>query len=381
MTMTFEELEEFRSWIREGIAKVAPLSKTKVFVDEDKRTDPELWDGLGELGVFGFAIAEEFGGTEVGPLGVSVFLEEAGRELVPAGYLATVTVAPLLIDRLAGDAKGELLSAIAEGSRRYAFADNGTGSVRQPAEPVVAAGSGDSWTLSGVKHVVIDADVADALLVSVASDAGESVFLVDATASGLSIERGRNLDETRPVSLVRFDSTPAVLLGSAGGAGAALAEARILLKLALAAEAAGAAERCLEVAVDYAKVREQFGRPIGQFQAIKHHAADMFVAVQASNSIVYSAFENLEKTGEVTEVESLVTSLTALENLVKVAGMDTQIHGGMGITWEAEVHFYLKRAKASQLVIGSTDVELEKLAAGLLDSGIDFLSIFDGARS
>ena len=381
MTMTFEELEEFRSWIREGISKVAPLSKTKVLVDENKRTDASLWEGLAELGVFGFAVPEEFGGTEVGPLGVSVFLEEAGRELVPAGYLATVTVAPLLIDSLAGDAKGELLSAIAEGAKRYAFADNETGSVRQPANPVTASGSGDSWTLSGTKHVVIDADVADTLLVTVTSASGESVFLVDAGATGLSIERGKNLDETRPVSLVTFDSTPAVLLGSEGEADAALQAARILLTLAIAAEAAGASERCLEVAVDYAKVREQFGRPIGQFQAIKHQAADMFVAVQASNSIVYSAFENLEKTGVVTEVEALVTSITALENLVKVAGIDTQIHGGMGITWEAEVHFYLKRGKASQLMVGRTDAQLEKLAAGLLDSGTDFLSIFDGVRA
>jgi acyl-CoA dehydrogenase len=380
MTMTFEELEEFRSWIREGIAKAAPLSRTKLLVAENRRTDPELWDGLADLGVFGFAVAEEFGGTEIGPLGLSVFLEEAGRELVPAAYLATVTVAPMLIDRLADAQKGELLAAIAEGARRYAFADNQAGSARQPASPVTATASGDSWRLSGTKHAVIDADVADAILVTVDSASGASLFLVEAGAAGLSIERGRNLDETRPVSLVRLDSTPAMLIGTEGAADAALDDARILLKLALAAEAAGAAERCLEVAVDYAKVREQFGRPIGQFQAIKHQAADMFVAVQASNSIVYSAFENLETTGVVTEVESLVTSITALENLVKVAGIDTQIHGGMGITWEAEVHFYLKRGKASQLMVGSTDLELEKLAAGLLDSGTDFLEIFNGTR-
>ncbi|MCU1512927.1 MAG: mmgC 5 [Microbacteriaceae bacterium] len=381
MAMTFEELEEFRSWIREGITKLAPLSKTKDLVAADKRTDSSLWDGLAELGVFGFAVSDEFGGGEVGPLAVSIFLEEAGRELLPAGYLATVTVAPFLIDALAGDAKGPLLEAIAEGSARYAFADSETGSARQPAAAVVAKPQGDAWTLSGSKFVVIDADVANSILVTVASTTGESLYLVEADAAGLDIDRRKNLDETRPISTVTFSSTPATLVGVVGGASDALGAARNLLKIALAAEAAGASERALEIAIDYAKVREQFGRPIGQFQAIKHQAADMFVAVQASNSIVYAAFESLERAGRIPEADALVTSITALENLVRVANMTTQMHGGMGVTWEAGIHFYVKRGKASQLMIGSPDVEIEKLAAELFDSGVDFPTIFEGARS
>lgn len=355
--MSFEEETEFRSWIRDGLDRIAPLDRTRILVEEGRRADAVLWSELAELGVLGLLVDEEHGGAGAGPTALALFLAEAGRVLLPVGHLAGTTVIPWIL-RSDKALAAEILPQVSTGEVRAAFADHSEVSVDA---------TGDVVSLSGVIDQVPDADVSDLLFVVAP---GDDAFVVETQHA--DVQRLASLDETRAVSTVRLDQVRARRVGTTPDS---IEQARLLLCLARAAEATGAASRLLDMSVEYAKVREQFGRPIGQFQAIKHRSADMFVAVQASTAMVLNAFGRLEDSGRIDSVSAEATALYVNDAFMAVAASAMQIHGGVAFSWEHEAHLYLKRAKANQILAGGSERGAAALADSLFSSERSILSL------
>ncbi|HUD16153.1 MAG TPA: acyl-CoA dehydrogenase, partial [Acidimicrobiales bacterium] len=216
--------------------------------------------------------------------------------------------------------------------------------------------------LSGQKLYVLDGHAADLVLVAARTPAGVSVFAVERGAPGFTATSLTTMDQTRKQTRIEFSGTPARLVGEDGGAGPALSRTLDLAAVALAAEQVGGAQRCLDMAVDYAKTRIQFGRPIGSFQAIKHKCADMLLEVESAKSAAYYAgWAAAEDSDELPVVASLAKSYCS-EAYFHAAAENIQIHGGIGFTWEHDAHLYFKRAKSSELLLGDPSYHRELLA-------------------
>lgn len=209
---------------------------------------------------------------------------------------------------------------------------------------------GAGYRIRGEAPLVIDGHTADVVLAPAITDAGVSLFAVRAGPEGLCRTPLAGLDRTRKVARVQFDGAPAELIGTDGGAANFLARTSDLALVALTAEQVGAAQRCLDMAVDYAKNRIQFGRPIGSFQAVKHRCADMLVQVEGARS-AQSHAAAVAGTDDLPTAAS-VAKMVCSEAFLQVALDNMRIHGGIGFTWEHDAHLYVRRAKASQLIFG-----------------------------
>jgi alkylation response protein AidB-like acyl-CoA dehydrogenase len=260
-------------------------------------------------------------------------------------------------------AKKDYLPGIADGSTiaTVALAES---SGRWDAEGVTlqASRAGDGWSLTGEKLYVLDGHVADLILVVARTGEGVSVFATTKGAAGLTTTPLSTMDQTRKQARVNFDSTPARLLGAEGQGWEAVSKMLDLAAVALAAEQVGGAQKVLDMAVEYAKVRVQFGRPIGSFQAIKHKCADMLLEVESAKSAAYyAAWAAVEDSDELPVVASLAKSYCS-EAYFHATAENIQIHGGIGFTWEHPAHLYFKRAKSSELLFGDPTYHRELLA-------------------
>jgi alkylation response protein AidB-like acyl-CoA dehydrogenase len=361
-----EDQAVYRAWIRAGLDKIAPLPRTRVLAEAGRRDDPELWQGLADLDVLGLAVPEACGGTDAGGVAQAIFLVEAGRSLLPAPYLSTAFLTPWAIR--CADAQSScatLLSQIAQGRARAALAVNKVGSTPWP----VATRDGAAWRLTGHLPVVLEGDAADWLVITAEAEDDIAVFLVDAHDSAVGVERLRSVDITRPVAAITLSSTPAQMVAGGDAGASVVAEIQDLVRLALAADAVGGAQALLDMSVEHAKTRVQFARPIGQFQAIKHRCADLFVAVQAAGAAVEAAFGELEQLARPRATTVSVASVCAQEAYWQAVRTAMQIHGGLALTWEHNVHLYLKRATGSQHVLGNPDRELTRLTDAVLADG------------
>jgi alkylation response protein AidB-like acyl-CoA dehydrogenase len=227
---------------------------------------------------------------------------------------------------------------------------------------MAATRSGDGYVLSGTKSFVIDGHIADLILVAARTDAGVSLFAVAGDADGLTREPLSTMDQTRKQAKLEFASTPARLIGVDGQGWPILAKTLDLAAVAMAAEQVGGAQKVLEMSVEYAKLRVQFGRPIGSFQAIKHKCADMLLEVESAKSAAYYAgWAAAEDNDELPAVASLA-KVYCSEAYFHAAAENIQIHGGIGFTWEHPAHLYFKRAKTTELYLGDPTYHREQLA-------------------
>jgi alkylation response protein AidB-like acyl-CoA dehydrogenase len=369
-TLTDEDRIEFRMWVRDGLQRMAPLPQTRSLAEGGQRADLNLVKGLAELGIFGFAVPKQYGGDEVGPAELATFLIEAGRCLLPVPYLSSAVLAPAAIRWAQAETQfAELLAGIAEGAVRVALA------VRplDDASPRVTR-EGDVWRLTGNEPAVLEADVADWLIVAAHTDSGAGLFVVDRADAGVKVTSLDSLDVTRPVAAVSWSQALAVPLGPEGNTVPAeplLIQLQDLIRLAVAADAVGGAQHLLDISVDHAKTRIQFGSPIGAFQAIKHRCADLFVAVQAATAAVEAAFERLDQVRSMVPVPAAVAAVAALETYWQAVRTAMQVHGGLALTWEHEIQLYLKRATASQHLLGNPDRELAHLTDLVLAADYD----------
>lgn len=360
-----EEQHTLQEVLRDFLQKMSPESAVRAQMDDPAGFDRALWKQMAEqLGLQSLAIPEEFGGSGFGFFELGIVLEELGRALTVSPFFASAVMASHLLlevgdrdacnDYLPGLANGELIGTVAMAE------DSGSW---LPESVTTSATSVDgAWKINGHKSFVLDGAVADLVLVVARAGTELGVFAVDAGADGLAVEPLVTMDQTRKQARLTFEGTPARLIGSFDVAEAALHAMLDLAAIALSAEALGGTAMVLDMAVDYAKVREQFGRKIGSFQAIKHKCASMLVELESSRSAAYYALWAASVGHEdVPQVASLVKAF-CIDAFLYASGENIQIHGGIGFTWEHPAHLYLKRAKNAQLFLGGSDFHRQRLA-------------------
>ena len=354
-----DEQEELRVLVREFVARVSPESEVRRLMDTQHGYDTSVWHQLGlELGIVGLAIPEEYGGLGQGFAAVGVVLEEAGAGLLCAPYFSSVVLAgELLVACDDTAAKQDDLPRIAAGELRAHW--------RSPKITVaricrISKRAPGEWTANGAsrrghKSYVIDGATAQLILVA-AHQSGTSLFAVESAAAGLHVEALSTLDLTRKQARLQFESVPARLIGDEGAAAPALRRILDLAALGLAAEQAGGAARTLEMAVEYAKVRFQYGRAIGSFQAIKHKCADMLLEVECARSAAYQGLWATDDDSADLALAASIAKSRCSEAFTHCAYENIQIHGGIGFTWEHPAHLYLRRAKSTALLLATRHI-------------------------
>ncbi|SHN16212.1 acyl-CoA dehydrogenase family protein [Cryptosporangium aurantiacum] len=353
VTTTAAERDDLRATLRQFLAERSDEQAVRRVIDA-RAYDPGVWAGLSaDLGLVSLALPAAYGGDGYGFAELHVVLSELGRALTPSPFFATVVLAAsALVAAGDADACETYLPGIAAGTRTATFAVSENWDL-----PTV---TGDREALSGEVGLVLDGATADLLLVVATTPDGPSLFAVPGDAPGLTRIPLRTLDGTRPLARVRFDDTPARLVGTAGGAEPVLARVLDLGTAALAAEQVGGAQACLDASADYARERVQFGRAIGSFQAVKHKCADMFTRVRLADAAAIDAAEAADE-GARLPAAAATAHLVCSEAYVFVAAENIQVHGGIGFTWEHPAHLYYRRAKASQLLFGGPAVYHERL--------------------
>ncbi len=355
------------------LAEKATVSHLRALRDRDDERgfDDDVWQQMVALGWAGIAIPEAFGGLGYGYTGLGLVLEQAGRHLSASPLQSTVLVAATLIMELGDRAQQEQwLPAIAAGEKLVTLALQ-EGAHHAPAQVAASAvPDGDEWVLNGAKVLVPDAHVADSLIViaRTASAPGEmdglSAFLVDAGAGGVRIER-RTMVDSRNMGAVALQDVrvPAArLLGAAGGASTGLCRALDIANIGLAAELLGLASETFERTVGYLGERRQFGRVIGSFQGLQHRAAVLFAELELARSIVLRALQAVDAG----EADLALLASGAKAKLCEVAQRATnegiQMHGGIGMTDEHEIGFFIKRARVAQHTFGDYNYHLDRFA-------------------
>ena len=360
-----EEQEELRKTVRAFLEAKSPETAVREQMETDGGYDTAVWGQMGEqLGLQGLAIPEEFGGSGYSFVELGIVLEEQGRALLCAPFFSTVVLAAnTLLHSGDAAAKAAHLPGIAsrETIATLAFTEP-SGKWDESGITTVATAAGDGWTLNGVKSFVLDGHTAGLIIVAARTDKGVSLFTVAGDAAGLTRTALSTMDQTRKQAKLEFANTPATLLGTEGDGWAVLSMVLDLAAVGLAAEQVGGAQKVLEQAVEYAKVRVQFGRPIGSFQAIKHKCADMLLEVESAKSAAYyGLWCAAEQNDELPSVASLAKAYCS-EAYFHATAENIQIHGGIGFTWEHPAHLYFKRAKSSELLFGDPTYHRELLA-------------------
>ena len=370
-------LNEEQVMLRESaagfLAEKASVAQLRELRDSDSERgyDEGVWREMAEMGWAGIAIPEEFGGLGYGYTGLGLVLEQAGRHLSVSPLQSTVLVAATLVAELGSQQqKEQLLPAIAAGEKLVTLALQ-EGAHHAPEQvAATATADGDDWILSGCKVLVADAHVADSFIViarsaGAAGDSdGLSAFLVDAGSPGLSLERRSMVDSRNMgvLSLEKVRVSGEALLGPAGGAGAGLNRALDIANIGLASELLGLSAEAFERTVEYLKERKQFGRVIGSFQGLQHRAAELFAELELARSIVLQALNAVDDG----EQDLALLASAAKAKLCEVAQRATnegiQMHGGIGMTDEHEIGFFIKRARVAQHTFGDYNYHLDRFA-------------------
>jgi alkylation response protein AidB-like acyl-CoA dehydrogenase len=373
-----KEQELSRQTARSFLEKECPSTFVRRMMDEPAGTTDEFWQKLAELGWLGLVYPEAEGGLGLGLVDLTVILEEMGRAVMAGPFFSTVLLGGLTIleagsaaqrsawlPRIAaGEARATL--AIAEESGRW----DATG-IQLGAKAV--KGGTDGYVLSGTKLFVPDAHTADVVVVAARTgrptkndpQAGIGLFLVPTDARGVSTTLLPTMDQTRKlceVTLSRVEVGPDALLGPAEGGWDPLARVLDRATVGLCAEMCGGAQKVLDMCTDYAKIRVAFGKPIGTYQAVKHKCADMLVAVENAKSITYYAAWAMDEGAAEAPLAASMAKAYVSDAYRKAAGDGIQLHGGIGFTWEHDLHLYFKRAKGSEVTFGDATFHRERVA-------------------
>jgi alkylation response protein AidB-like acyl-CoA dehydrogenase len=352
-----ESQQILKDTARQFLAGECPIAEVRRVMETPTACDAGLWSKLAGQGFTGMIFPEEYGGMGLGKVELVLFMEEAGYALLPGPFFSTVVLAGSMMNAVATpEQKKKYLSRIAAGEARSTLAILEANGSWDPADIQMTA---DGNKLSGSKLFVTDAGVADFILVA----ARNGVFLVDSKAQGLRIAPMRGIDFTRKIYSVEFSNTPAEKLGSLDVLSSALAVATT----ALAAEMVGGMQRALETTVAYAKTRKQFGKPIGIYQAVQHQCADMYLETESARSAAYYAAWALEENAPDAAVAVSIAKMYASDASRTVGNRGIQVHGGMGFTWENDLHLFYRRAKASETMLGDGGFHRERIARLVID--------------
>ena len=369
-----ETQQTLKNTVRKFLAAECPIAEVRKLMETETAFDPALWRKIAEQGWTGIILPEEHGGFGMGMVEMAAALEEMGRALLPGPFFSTVLMAgPLLEGVPNGTEKQKYLSAISSGQATAAVALLEDSASWSPDDVrLQAASSAGNYTLNGRKLFVWDAAAAG-FLITVARLNGElAIFLVPAKASGLRITALPAMDSTRKLYEVAFDGVAVPrenLLAEGKPARAALDHMLNVATVGLVAEMTGSMQRLLETTVEYAKTRKQFGRPIGQFQAVQHLCADMLVYTESSRSAAYYAAWAIQERVPEASLAVSVAKAYASDAYREVGNRAIQVHGGMGFTWENDAHLFYRRAKASELAFGDAAFHRERIAKLVIDAG------------
>jgi alkylation response protein AidB-like acyl-CoA dehydrogenase len=368
-----EEQEMLRSSARDFLAKECGSKVVRKLMESPDAYDPALWKKIAALGWTALGVPERYGGVGTF-LDLVVVLEEAGRALLPGPFFATMGLAvPAIIEAGTEAQKKEVLGAIAEGSARATLAfTEPSGRWDAGGVTITAKPASGGWRLDGVKLFVPDAENADYIVVAARTrgegEDGISLFLVKGRPKGMEVNPLKTLDMTRRWNEVRFEGVELdgiAIMGAPHQAWPSLKRALEWATAALCAEMMGGAQKVLETSTEYAKTRHQFGKPIGIYQAVSHKLADMLVLSESGRSATYYAAWTVDADAPDRSLASSMAKAYVSDAYRKVAGDGIQVHGGIGFTWEHDVHLYFKRAKASEVTLGDATYHRELVAQAL----------------
>jgi len=360
-----ETQQTLKNTARKFLAAECPPAVVRQQMETETAFDAALWRKISEQGWTGIIFPEAYGGFGMGMVEMAVTLEEMGRALLPGPFSSTVLLAGSLLEAAGNEnQKQKYLGAICRGEAKATVALLEDSASWSP-DRVQMKASG--LTLTGRKMFVPDAAVSDFLLVVARLDGDLAVFLVPSNARGLSIVQLPAMDATRKLYEVTFDSVPAELVAQGGHARQAIDRALDIATVGLVAEMTGGMQRLLEFTVEYAKTRKQFGRVIGEFQAVQHQCADMLVYTESSRSAAYYAAYAIQEGIPEARLAVSVAKAYASDAYREVGNRAIQIHGGMGFTWENDAHLFYRRAKASEVAFGDAAFHRERVAKLVVD--------------
>ena len=347
-----------RDSAREFFAGECAPATVRRLLETDTGHDPALWSQLAAQGYTGIILDEAYGGIGLGVVELVLLMEEAGRALLPGPLFSTVALAGAAIDGCGSDAqKRRYLPPIGRGEAcaTLALLESDASWDRSALRMC-----GSSGRLTGATLFVTDAAVAQFIVV-VASD---GAYVVEAGGAGVRIESMAGIDPTRRVYGVTFEDASAEPLAHPAGLTRALGVATT----AVVAEMVGGMQRTLDITVEYARTRKQFGKPIGAFQAVQHQCADMYLETESARSAVYYAAWALQEQAPDAAAAVAIAKLYASDAARAVGNRGIQVHGGMGFTWESDLHLYYRRAKASETMLGDATFHRERLARLVIDT-------------
>ncbi len=349
------------------------MAEVRRLMDTDTGFDAALWRKIAEQGWMGMLIPEQYGGFGMGMVDMAATLEEMGRALLPGPFFSTVLMAGTLVEKAGNESqKQKYLGAIARGEAKasVAFLEDPPSWTPQTVQ-MKARPSAGGYVLDGAKLFVQDAAVADFFVVAARVEGDLALFVVARNAPGIAVRPMSSMDLTRKAYEVVFEGVRVAsgdMLASGASALDALGRARAIATTGLVAEMTGGMQRLLELTVEYAKTRKQFGRPIGQFQAVQHQCADMLVYTESSRSAAYYAAYAIQEGIPEALLAVSVAKAYASEAYRETGNRAIQVHGGMGFTWENDAHLYYRRAKVSEQMFGDAAFHREQIAKMVVDA-------------
>ena len=364
-----DEQEQFRDAVRRFMTEKSPTTAVRRLMETDEGYDPDVWKQLSEqLGLPGIHIPEQYGGAGFGMVELGIVMEEMGRALLCTPYFATaVLAANAILNAGTEDQKASLLPDLASGARLAALAVTEPGGEWDPrATQLSATPDGDGFRLDGTKSYVVDGHIADLLVVvgrapGTTGQDGLALFTVRGDAPGVTRSRLPSMDPTRKLARIEFNGVQAERLGDGEDGVTALERTLDQAAIALANEMVGGAQALFDSAVDYAKLRVQFGRTIGSFQAIKHKCADMLLDMELAKSAAYYAAQAAAANDPEWSALASLAKAGASDMYLHIAIETIQIHGGIGFTWDNDTHLWFKRAKSSEVLLGEPHYHRELL--------------------
>jgi len=367
-----EEQELLRKSAADFLARECPMTYVRQMMDDARGYSDELWNKMAELGWTGLIYPEEYGGAGLSIVDLVVVLEEMGKASLPGPFFSSVCLGGLAVLEAGNtEQKQKYLPDIASGKAKATLAfleenarwdENGIN--------IKARKGKKNYSLSGVKLFVPDAHVADIIVCAARTSEGVTLFAIDRQQAGVSTRLLKTMDQTRKLCEVTFDKVqigPEAVLGVAGRGGESLKRIIDRSKVALCAEMCGGAQKVLDMTVEYAKIREQFGRPIGSFQAIQHKCANMLVQVESAKSATYYAAWAVSNNVPEAPLAAAMAKAYCSDAFRQVTAEGIQVHGGIGFTWEHDLHIYFKRAKGSEVTFGDATWNRELVAQYTLD--------------
>jgi len=356
---------------REFLSRQCKPARVRQLMETETAYDAELWKDIADQGWTGLTIPEEFGGLGLGLIELAVVSEEMGRACLPGPFLSTFFAASLIERAGSHTQKSRYLEPIATGDLRATVAQLEEEADWNPhAVTLKAERTNGDYKISGSKLFVPDASVAD-LLICVAKNGDDHLLLpVTNDAAGVALNATPSMDATRKLSKVILNDvtvSDSEIFGADGDARGALDQAIDIATVAICAEMVGGMQWILDTTVEYAKSRQQFGRPIGSFQAIQHQCADMLLMTESARSATYYAAWSVTEGSPLASTAVSVAKAYCSDAFREVGNRGVQIHGGIGFTWEHDLHLYYKRSKASEVMFGDATFHRERIARAVID--------------